>query len=314
MTDAATPRGPAGDLGGLIGNPRRRRRERMVGTLFFAAAIFSLLVSAGIVGSLVVEAWTFVIEVDWSTLWGDQWAPRLGEFDIKTLVVGSLIVTGVAMVVAVPIGLGSAVYLSEYASPRARRVIKPSLEILAGMPSVVLGFFALQWLAPNVIQRFFDAGIQSLAAAGLGVGVLTIPLMASIAEDALASVPDSLREASAGMGAKKWETTVHVVVPAAVAGLVAAFIITVSRAVGETMVVFIAAGGGGNSAQFTTSPLDPGSTMTSAMAAQASGTDSVVGEALTFQSLFFVGLVLFCVTLVLNVVADRYVRRVRQAY
>lgn len=301
-------------LDDLAGNPKRLRKERRVGVLFFAAALFSLLVSGGIVGSLVFEAWTFVTQVDWSTVWGDQWAPRLGQYDLKTLVVGSLIVTAVAMAVALPIGMGAAIYLSEYASPRVRRVIKPVLEILAGIPSVVLGFFALQWLAPNIVQRFFEANLQSLASAGLGVGVLTIPLMASISEDALGSVPSALREASAGMGAKKWETTVRVVLPAAVAGLVAAFIITVSRAIGETMVVFIAAGGGGNSAQFTLSPLEPGSTMTAAMAAQASGTDSVVGEALTFQSLFFVGLVLFLVTLVLNVVADRFVQRVRQAY
>ncbi len=301
-------------LDALAGDRRRLRKERTVGAVFFGAAIFSVLVSVGIVGSLVFEAWTFVTRVDWSTLWGDQWAPRLGEYDLKTLIVGSIIVTGVAMLVALPVGMGAAVYLSEYAGTRVRKIVKPALEVLAGIPSVVLGFFALQWLAPNVVQRFFDANLQSLASAGLGVGVLTIPLMASVSEDALRSVPDALREASAGMGARKWATTVRVVLPAAVAGLVAAFIITVSRAIGETMVVFIAAGGGGNSAQFTVSPLDPGSTMTAAMAAQASGTDAVVGEALTFQSLFFVGLVLFVITLVLNLIADRFVQRVRQAY
>ena len=301
-------------LDALGGSPRRLRKERTVRTIFFGAAIFSVLISVGIVGSLLFEAWTFITQVDWSTVWGDQWAPRFGEYDLKTLIVGSLIVTGVAMLVALPIGLGSAVYLSEYATPGVRKVVKPVLEILAGIPSVVLGFFALQWIAPNVVQRFFDAGLQSLASAGLGVGVLTIPLMASVSEDALRAVPQALREASAGMGARKWATTIRVVLPAAVAGLVAAFIITVSRAIGETMVVFIAAGGGGNSAQFTTSPFDPGSTMTAAMAAQASGTDSVVGEALTFQSLFFVGLVLFAITLVLNLIADRFVQRVRQAY
>ena len=301
-------------LDALAGNPRRVRKERTVGAIFFGAAIFSVLVSVGIIGSLVFEAWTFVTQVDWSTVWGDQWAPRFGEYDLKTLIVGSLIVTAVAMLVALPIGMGAAVYLSEYATPGVRKVVKPVLEILAGIPSVVLGFFALQWLAPNIVQRFFEANLQSLASAGLGVGVLTIPLMASVSEDALRSVPQALREASAGMGARKWATTIRVVLPAAVAGLVAAFIITVSRAIGETMVVFIAAGGGGNSAQFTLSPLDPGSTMTAAMAAQASGTDSVVGEALTFQSLFFVGLVLFAITLVLNLIADRFVQRVRQAY
>ncbi len=219
------------------------------------------------------------------------------------------------MQVAVPVGLGAAVYLSEYARPTVRKVLKPTLEILAGIPSVVLGFFALQWIAPNIVQRFFDsAGIFSLAAAGLGVGLLTIPLMASVSEDAMRAVPSSLREASAGLGARKLNTTVRVVLPAAVSGLVAAAIVTISRAIGETMVVFIAGGGAGNQSQFTTNPLDPGSTMTAAMAAQASGTDAVVGEALTFQSLFFVGILLFIITLGLNVVADRFVRRVREAY
>lgn len=298
----------------LRGNPRRHAKEATVKWLFFGAALFSIAVSFGIVGSLVGEAWTFISQVPIAALWGDQWAPRFGEYDLKTLVVGSLIVTGVAMLVAVPVGLGSAVYLSEYAKPRVRKVLKPTLEILAGIPSVVLGFFALQWIAPNVVQRFTDANLFSLASAGLGVGLLTIPLMASVSEDAMRSVPASLREASAGLGARKLNTTVRVVLPAAVSGLVAAAIVTVSRAIGETMVVFIAAGGAGNQTQFTTSPFEPGSTMTAAMAAQASGTDAVVGEALTFQSLFFVGIVLFVITLGLNVVADRFVRRVREAY
>ncbi len=303
----------------LRGSPRRHRKEAAVKWLFFGAALFSILVSAGIVWSLGREAWTFIYGIAkdglWGDLWGDQWAPRFGEYDLKTLVVGSLIVTGVAMLVAVPVGLGAAIYLSEYAKPRVRKVLKPTLEILAGIPSVVLGFFALTWISPNVVRRLFDsAEIFSLTAAGLGVGLLTIPLMASVSEDAMRSVPGSLREASAGLGARKLSTTVKVVIPAAVSGLVAAGIVTVSRAIGETMVVFIAAGGAGNQTQFTTNPLDPGSTMTAAMAAQASGTDAVVGEALTFQSLFFVGLVLFLITLLLNVIANRFVQRVREAY
>jgi phosphate transport system permease protein len=316
MSGVGLPGGvePGLTIESLAGSPARLRKEQAIRAFFLGAAALSLIVSAAIVYSLLREAWTFIVEVDWGTVWGDQWAPRLGEYDIKTLIVGSLIVTGIAMIIALPVGLGSAVYLSEYAKPRTRRLLKPILEIIAGIPSVVLGFFALRWIAPNVVQPLFDNGQQSLLAAGLGVGVLSIPLMASVSEDALASVPSSLREASAGMGAKKMTTTIRIVLPAAVAGIVAAFIITVSRAIGETMVVFLAAGGGGNSAQFTLSPLDPGSTMTAAMAAQASGTDAVRGEALTFQSLFFVGLVLFVITLVLNTIAGRFVRKVRQAY
>jgi phosphate transport system permease protein len=218
------------------------------------------------------------------------------------------------MAIGGPLGLGAAVYLSEYAPPRFRRVVKPVLEVLAGIPSVVLGFFVVTFIAPEMIQRLFASAPRfTLLAAGVGVGILTIPLVASVAEDALRAVPSSLREASYGMGAKKASTTLRVVIPAAVSGLVAAFILAISRALGETMVVFLAAGAGGGSI-FNASPLQPGTTMTAAMAAQAAGTDQVVGEALTFQSLFFVGLVLFIITMCLNLVADHFVRRVRQAY
>jgi phosphate transport system permease protein len=195
-----------------------------------------------------------------------------------------------------------------------RKVLKPTLEILAGIPSVVLGFFAISFISPEIVQRFFGAtDLFNLMAAGIGVGILSIPLVASVSEDALRSVPQALREASYGMGARKVTTTIRVVLPAAVSGLVAAIILAVSRAIGETMVVFIAGGAGGGTL-FQTNPLEPGLTMTAAMASQATGTDAVVGEALTFQSLFFVGSVLFVITFLLNVVASRFVRRVRQSY
>jgi phosphate transport system permease protein len=218
------------------------------------------------------------------------------------------------MVIAAPVGLGSAIYLSEYARPSVRKVLKPTLEILAGIPSVVLGFFAISVISPEVVQRFFGAtDLFNLMAAGIGVGILSIPLVASVSEDALRSVPQALREASYGMGARKITTTIRVVLPAAVSGLVAALILASSRAIGETMVVFIAGGAGGGTL-FETNPLEPGLTMTAAMASQAAGTDAVVGEALTFQSLFFVGSVLFLITFGLNVIASRFVRRVRVSY
>lgn len=299
----------------LRGDRRRVRTERNVRVLLTAAAATSILISALIVFSLARETWTFVTEVEWATvLSSDGWFPRRGEYNIWTLLVGSGIVTVVAMSLALPVGLGSAIYLSEYARPGVRKVLKPTLEILAGIPSVVLGFFAISFISPEIVQRFFGATDPfSLMAAGLGVGLLSIPLVASVSEDALRSVPMALREASYGMGAKKITTTVRVVLPAAVSGLVAAFILAVSRAIGETMVVFIAGGAGGGSL-FETNPLEPGLTMTAAMASQATGTDAVVGEALTFQSLFFVGTVLFLITFVLNVIASRFVRRVRQSY
>jgi phosphate transport system permease protein len=301
-------------LGDLRGDPARRRRERGVRWFFLSAAVTSVVISALIVGSLAAETWTFVTQVEWATVWTDGWFPRRGMYDIKTLVVGSLVVTVVAMTIAAPLGMGAAIYLSEYARPRVRRWLKPTLEILAGVPSVVVGFFALTWIGPQVVQRFWEGSPQqTMMAAGIGVGVLIIPLVASVAEDAMRSVPDALREAAYGMGAKKITTTVKVVLPAAVSGLVAAFIIAISRALGETMVVFIAAGRSGG-ALFELDPLQPGLTMTAGMASIAAGTDSVVGEALTFQSLFFVGALLFTITLSLNLVAGRFVRRVRQKY
>lgn len=299
----------------LRGDRRRVRTERNVRLLLTAAAATSVLISALIVFSLARETWTFVTQVEWATvLSSDGWFPRRGEYNIWTLLVGSGIVTLVAMSVALPVGLGSAIYLSEYARPTVRKVLKPTLEILAGIPSVVLGFFAISFISPEIVQRFFGAtDIFNLMAAGLGVGLLSIPLVASVSEDALRSVPMALREASYGMGAKKITTTLRVVLPAAVSGLVAAFILAVSRAIGETMVVFIAGGAGGGTL-LNFSPREPGLTMTAAMASQATGTDAVVGEALTFQSLFFVGTVLFLITFVLNIVASRFVRRVRQSY
>lgn len=302
----------------LRGSPRRHRREAAVRTAFLVMALVSIAVSAGIVLSLAGQAWTFLTEVDLGSLVSDGWFPRDGDFDLRTLFIGSLVVTVIAMLVAGPIGLASAIYLSEYARPRTRRILKPVLEILAGVPSVVLGFFALTFLAPQVVQRIFtDAPQANLAVAGLGVGILTIPLVASVSEDAMRSVPDSLREASYGMGARRATTCLRVVIPAAVSGLVAAFILAISRALGETMVVFIAAGGG-NGAFLHLNPaeaaLEPGLTMTAAMATQASGTDAVKGSGATFESLFFVGFLLFLITLSLNLVAGRFVARIRQRY
>jgi phosphate transport system permease protein len=298
----------------LRGNPRRRSRERIVHGLFFGAALGSVVISVLIVASLLGGAIDFLRLVDWSRLVADGWYPRRDEFDLATLIAGSLIVTLVGTIVAVPVGLLSAIYLSEYANRRARAVIKPVLEVLAGIPSVVIGFFALTWISPNVVQSLHPkANDFNLLAAGLGVGILTIPLIASISEDAMRAVPSALREAAYGLGARRITTSLRVVVPAAISGIVAAIILGVSRAIGETMVVAVAAGGSGGS-QFTTNPFDPGQTITAAMAALATGTDQVVGSNAAFQSLFFLGLVLFVLTLVFNQLGEFVVRRTRQVY
>lgn len=383
----------------VLAGPRSRlRKETLIKGVFLVAGLVSALISVLIVLSLVREAWVFATGAPVSEVWSFDtetitgWFPRRGLYHMWTLLVASLIVTVLAMLVAGPLGLGSAIYLSEYASRRTRSVLKPILEVLAGVPSVVLGFFALFFISPQMIEQigrngwlvigyfifavaaigtiaFIRREIASgnkikvgsilkgavllgaclilfwwinsvagectvvdgdraacpsdlaftvkrsgqLAAAALGVGILTIPLVASVAEDALASVPRALREASAGLGARKTTTTRQVVLPAAISGIVAAFIIGISRALGETMVVFMA-GGAADAASFTASPFDGSLTMTAAMASLATGTDNVVGEGLTFQSLFFVGLVLFILTLFLNVAAGRFVARVRETY
>src|SRR3990172_10896556 len=186
MVIAKTPGGTIIDLSGDI---RRRRRERLVKAVFFAAATFSILISLAIVLALVGKASSFVSSIELNQLWADGWFPRRGRFQLPALLVHSLIITGIAMLVAVPFGLGSAVYLSEYARSGVRRVLKPTLEILAGIPSVVLGFFALQFISPNIVRGLFPGAQRAnLLSAGIAVGFLTVPLVASVAEDAMRAV------------------------------------------------------------------------------------------------------------------------------
>lgn len=243
------------------------------------------------------------------------WFPRRGLFDMGTIVVGTFVIVAIAMVVAVPLGIGTAVYLAEYARPNVRKVIKPIIEVLAGIPSVVLAFFALAFINPNIVVRFFDPpnNAASMLAAGIAVGILTIPIIASVTEDAMRAVPLALREASFGLGAQRSQTTFRVVFPAAISGIVAALILGISRAVGETMVVAIAAGASGG-ALFHFDPLEGGQTMTAAMASLGFGSDQVAGDNAAFQSLFFVGALLFLMTLGLNVLGDKLVARVREVY
>ena len=314
----AAPPGPSTDrltVGDLRGSVGRRRREAILRTAFAAAAMTSIVISVLIIVSLVGEAANFLLKVDPTLLFERGWFPRRDLFGITTIVTGTFIVAGIGMVVATPLGLGAAVYLSEYASRRLRRTIKPILEILAGIPSVVLGYFALNFLSPTVVDPICPGAtnIFNMAAAGVGVGILITPLIASVAEDALYAVPGSLREASYGLGARKRTTSLRIVFPAAISGIVAALILGMSRGIGETMIVAMAAGASGGSL-FQLNPCEPGQTMTAAMTALATGSDQVRGAALAFPSLFFVGLLLFVLTLTLNLVADAFVRRVRTRY
>ena len=300
----------------LRGDPKRRRRELLMRRLMQSAALFSILVSVLILFVLVRGAFRFLSAIDWDLgmLSDTGWFPRRERFDLRTIVVGSIVVGSVAMLIAVPFGLGAAIYLSEYAPTRVRRIVKPVIEVLAGIPSVVVGYFALKFIAPDVVSRLFDPEQpRNMMVAGLGIGILVIPIMASVSEDALRAVPPSLREASYGIGARKVSTTLRVVVPAAVSGLVAAFIIATSRAIGETMVATMAGGYDGSGPYNGLSPLNPGLTMTGAMTNAAGGTDQVKSGA-AFEVLFFVGLLLFFITVLLNLIGDRFVHRVRQKY
>lgn len=279
------------------------------------AGMSSLAISILIIVSLFGKSLDFITNVDLATLWTtDQWAPRIGSYDLATLFMGSLLVTAIAMLIATPLGLGTAIYLAEYANPRVRRVVKPIIEVLAGIPSIVIGFFAVAWIGPNIVQQLYtEADVFSLAAAGLGVGVLVTPLVASVSEDAMRAVPQALREASYGMGARQKTTAIRVVFPAAISGIVAALILAMSRAIGETMVVALASGAAGDAA-FTSDPSDVGTSITAAIASLATGTDQVTGAGQAFNSLFFLGLLLFVVTLLLNLVGDFFVRRIRERY
>jgi phosphate transport system permease protein len=252
--------------------------------------------------------------VDLSALNTIGWAPRRGLFDLPTLLIGTFLVSAIAMLVAAPVGLLSAIYLAEYATPRIRSFVKPILEVLAGIPSIVLGFFAIAVISPEVVQRINPkAPGFNVLAASIAVGVLSIPLVASVAEDAMRAVPRALREASYGLGARRLTTSLRVVFPAAISGIVAALILATSRAIGETMVVALAAGASGSGAR-SWDIFAPGQTLTAAMASLAIGSDQVRGDDLAFPSLFFLGAVLFAMTFLLNVIGDAFVRRTRQRY
>jgi phosphate transport system permease protein len=300
----------------LRGARSRHRRERLVRALFFGAAFLSVAISAAIVLSLAGGAIDFLTKVELGTLLSAKgWDPRANAFDIRAILVGTLIVSVIAMFVAAPLGLGAAIYLSEYASPRARRRLKPILETLASVPSVVMGFFAIRFISPNIVQGLFGEQVPlfNLMAAGLAVGLLVTPLVASVAEDALHAVPGALREASYGLGARRRTTSTRIVVPAAVSGITAALLLGLSRAIGETMIVAIV-GGGTSGTTLHINPLEGGQTMTAAITALATGSDQVRGSGPAYPSLFFVGFVLFFLTLGLNIASERFVRKVRRRY
>ncbi len=242
---------------------------------------------------------------------GSKWNPQIGHFGILPLVTATLITSVIGMAVALPLGLSVGIYLSEYASDRARKILKPILEILAGIPTVVYGYFALTFITPLLRGVFGQNTVQiyNMASAGLAIGILILPLVSSMSEGALSAVPRSLREAAYAMGATRLEVAVKVVVPAALSGIEAAFILAMSRAVGETMVVAIAAGQGPN---FTLNPFRSAETMTGHMVRISGGDLSY--DSIDYNSIFAIGLLLFLITLSLNIISQRIVRRFREVY
>ncbi len=244
-------------------------------------------------------------------LTGTRWQPQIGFFGIWPLLNATMMITTIAVIVAVPIGLGTAVYLSEYASERARSILKPTLEILAGIPTVVLGYFALTFMTPLLRSLLGNDTVQiyNQFSAGLVVGFMIVPLISTVSEDALRAVPRSLKEASLGLGATRFETAVRVLLPAALSGIIAAFILAGSRAFGETMIVAIAAGAGPN---FTFNPFEAAETITGHITRISTG-DLSYGS-MDYKSLFSLGLVLFLVTLMLNIISNYITERFREVY
>jgi phosphate transport system permease protein len=297
-----------------LGVTRRRWSEDAIKALLLLAALISILTTTGIVISLARETVVFFEDVGVGDfLFGADWSPIIKpqSFGVLPLVSGTLAITAVALVVAIPLGLGSAIYLSEYARPRIRRTVKPILELLAGVPTIVFGYFALTFFTPTILQDFLgmDISVFNALSAGIIMGFMVVPTIASVAEDAMSAVPASLREGSFGLGANRLQTSLRVVFPAALSGIVASVVLGASRAIGETMIVLVAAG---QIAALTADVRDPMYTMTSYIAAIGKG-DVATGST-QYKTIFAVGMLLFLITLVVNLISIRFVRKYRQVY
>ncbi len=314
---AAAASGATGVRTSLVRTPSVRSRvEKLIRAALFLAAMVSVLTTVAIVVSLFTETIGFFREVPIADyLFGTRWNPTLQEsqrsFGVLPLLWGTFYLSAIGLVVAVPLGLLSAIYLAEYAPQRVRRVVKPILETLAGVPTIVFGFFALTFFTPEVLRGLLDIQVNTFNAlsAGIILGLLVMPTIASVAEDAMSAVPGSLREGAFGLGASKLQTSLRIVFPAALSGIVAALILGASRAVGETVIILIA---GGQTARLAVDPTQSYQSMAAFIAALARG-DIPVGS-IEYRTIFVVGFTLFVVTLLLNAASIRLVRRYRQVY
>jgi phosphate transport system permease protein len=309
----APPR--ASELARSLKKSSPRYGERVVEALLFLAAVLSVLTTIGIVLSLLTGTIDFLREIPLvDFLFGTEWTPLFanGSFGVLPILNATMLITGIGILVAAPLGLGAALYLSEYAGQRSRKILKPVLEVLAGIPTVVYGFFAISFVTPSLLRPLFgaeDIGISNALSAGLVIGILIIPIIASLSEDALSSVPQAMRDGALALGATRTRVARKVVLPAALSGVTASFVLALSRAIGETMVVVIAAG---SIAQLTWDPREPMQTMTAFIAQAASG-DQPTGS-LGYNTLFAVGALLFVITLIINVISIKLVRRFREVY
>ncbi|MET9829441.1 phosphate ABC transporter permease subunit PstC [Streptomyces sp. NPDC006385] len=300
---------------GFLRRSQPRYGEKAIKVLLVAASLVSVLTTIGIVVALIPPAAEFFGQVGIGEfLTGTEWSALFTppSFGVIPLVTGTLMVTLIALLVAVPLGLGAAVYLSEYANPKVRSVFKPILEVLAGIPTVVYGFFALKAITP-LLQDIWPVGdppqVFNALSAGFVMGVMIIPTIASLAEDSMNAVPRALRDGAFALGSSRMQVSTRVVFPAALSGIVAAIVLGISRAIGETMIVAVAAGGRPN---LSFNPLEGMQTMTAFIAAAGIG-DQPTGS-LGYKTIFAVGLLLFVMTLVMNLVSIRLVRKYREVY
>jgi phosphate transport system permease protein len=290
----------------------RRWGEDVVKGVLALFAFVSVATTIAILVALILPALDFFSEVSLREFFTTaDWAPLFQppRFGVLPLVAGTLLVTFFACLVAMPFGLGAAIYLSEYARPRVRKVLKPALEVLAGIPTVVYGYFALTFVSPLLRDLGLPVGVFNALSAALVMGVMIIPTIASLSEDAMTAVPQSLRDGAYGLGSNKLQVSVRIVIPAAVSGIIASFVLGISRAIGETMIVLLAAGGMPN---LTFNPLEQVQTMTAFIAAVGAG-DAPHGT-VAYNTIFAVGLTLFVMTFVMNLISIRLVRRYREIY
>lgn len=311
MTDISTT--AAGKPQVSLQRSRPHYGEKVIKVLLVTCAAVSIATTIGIIWALFVPAFQFFQTIPITDfLFGTQWSPLFADpkFGVLPLVSGTLIITGIACLVALPVGLLTAMYLSEYAADRTRRVLKPILELLAGVPTVIFGFFALEFVSQVLLQKIWPSTqVFNALSAGLVMGVMIIPTIASLSEDAMSAVPRGLREGAYALGASKRQVTLKVVVPAALSGIVAAFVLGISRAIGETMIVAVAAG---LQPVLSLNVLSGMQTMTSFIAAAGSG-DQPTGS-IGYQTIFAVGALLFVMTFIMNMISIRLVRKYREVY